>query len=150
MAEFGVVQQHIATIGVDGRSYNVSVKIAFDGIEYIGRLWFAEALTTDSGIPDHGAIPGRTVDEAIEFSKRLTTDDLVRRYYRARADKRRYMHLRHAVDEILTKVKYMNRVAVTMRTGMIDADGGSQELDQIQQQLHEVVDRLKGVAGVED
>jgi hypothetical protein len=79
MAEFGVVQQHLTTIGVDGKSYNVSVRIAFDGIEYIGRLWFAEALTNDQGIPDHGAIPGRTVDEAVVLAKRLTSDDLVRR-----------------------------------------------------------------------
>lgn len=150
MAEFGVVQQHLTTIGVDGKSYNVSVRIAFDGIEHIGRLWFAEALTGEYGIPDHGAIPGRTVDEAVALAKRLTTDDLVRRYHRARADKRRYMSLRRAVDEILTKVKYMNRVAVTMRTGMIDKDGASQEMELIQQQLHEVVDRLKGAAGVED
>ncbi|MBA2686951.1 MAG: hypothetical protein H0U64_02510 [Gemmatimonadaceae bacterium] len=150
MAEFGVVQQHLTTIGVDGKSYNVSVRIAFDGIEYIGRLWFAEALTNDTGIPDHGAIPGRTVDEAVVLAKRLTADDLVRRYHRARADKRRYMSLRRAVDDILTKVKYMNRVAVTMRSGMIDKEGANQEIDLIQQQLHEVVDRLKGAAGVED
>lgn len=150
MPDFGVTKQHLTTIGVDGKSYNVSVRIAFDGIEHIGRLWFAEALTDDFGIPDHGAIPGRTVDEAVALAKRLTTDDLVRRYHRARADKRRYMSLRRAVDDILTKVKYMNRIAVTMRSGMIDKDGGSQEIDLIQQQLHEVVDRLKGAAGVED
>ncbi len=150
MSEFGVVQQHLTTIGVDGKSYNVSLRIAYDGIEYIGRLWFAEALTTDMGIPDHGAVPGRSVEEAVAFAKRLTPDDLVRRYHRARADKRRYINLRRAVDEILTKVKYMNRLAITMRSGMIDTDGANQEMELIQQQLHDVVDKLKGAAGVED
>ena len=150
MSEFGVVQQHLTTIGVDGKSYNVSIRIAYDGIEYIGRLWFAEALTPDPGIPDHGAVPGRTVEEAVAFARRLTPDDLKKRYHRARADKRRYLRLRRAVDEILTKVKYMNRLAITMRSGMLDSEGANQEMDLIQQQLHEVVDRLKGAAGVED
>jgi hypothetical protein len=37
-----------------------------------------------------------------------------------------------------------------MRSGMIDKEGANQEIDLIQQQLHEVVDKLKGAAGVED
>lgn len=149
MAEFGVVKQHITTIDVDGKTYNVSIHTAYDGIEHIGRLWFSEATTSEAGIPDHGAIPGRTVEEAVALAQRFTPDDLLRRCHRAHSEKRRYMKLRRSVDEILAKVKYMNRVAVSMRGGMLDSDGASQELELITKQLHEIVSRLKDFAGVE-
>ncbi|MDQ3516042.1 MAG: hypothetical protein M3403_04625, partial [Gemmatimonadota bacterium] len=64
-------------------------------------------------------------------------------------EKRRYVKLRRSVDEILAKVKYMNRVAVSMRGGMLDNEGAGQELDLITKQLQEIVTRLKDVAGVE-
>ena len=150
MAEqLGTARHHIASLEVDGKTFNVSLKTAYDGIEHIGRLWFADASTGEMGIPDHGAIPGRTVDEAISLAQRLTNDDLMRRFHRAHAEKRRYIKLRRNVDEILAKVKYMNRVAVSMRGGMLDNEGAGQELDLITKQLQEIVTRLKDVAGVE-
>ena len=149
MAEFGVVKQHLASLEVDGKVYNVALKTAYDGIEHIGRLWFADASAEEMGIPDHGAIPGRTIDEAVSLALRLSNDDLMRRFHRAHAEKRRYVKLRRSVDEILAKVKYMNRVAISMRGGMLDNEGAGQELDLITKQLQEIVTRLKDVAGVE-
>ena len=149
MAEFGVVKQHLTSLEVDGKVFNVSLKTAYDGIEHIGRLWFADASANEMGIPDHGAIPGRTVDEAVSLALRLSNDDLMRRFHRAHAEKRRYVKLRRSVDEILAKVKYMNRVAVSRRGGMLDDEGAGQELDLITKQLQEIVTRLKDVAGVE-
>ncbi len=88
---------------MDGKPITVSVRIAYDGIEYIGRLVFTDAESGE-GIPDHGAIPGRTTEEAIEFARRLNVDDFTRRFHRARADKRRYSSLRRATDELLMKI----------------------------------------------
>ena len=50
---------HIATIDVEGKRYNVALRIDHDGVEFVGRLWFsdeawAEVLTLS---PD-AAIPG--------------------------------------------------------------------------------------------
>ena len=56
-------QTHVATIDHDGRRYNVTVVTQFDGIEYVGRLWFADESWDDVGTPDRGAIPGRTKEE---------------------------------------------------------------------------------------
>jgi hypothetical protein len=150
MSDYGVVQQqHLSTIEMDGKPCDVSVRIAYDGIEYIGRLFFIDPAT-GVGIPDHGAIPGRTIEEAIQFARRLTLEDFTRRYHRARADKRRYTALRKATDEILMKIKYMNRVSINMRKGLLDAEGANQEIELIQRQLHEMIDRLPTQAGLED
>ena len=149
MADFGVIQHTIGTVDVDGKTYNVSLRLAFDGVEYIGRLWFADSLTEGTGIPDHGAIPGRTVEEALELAKRLTPDDFRRRCHRALAEKRRYIRLRRATEDIIVNIKYMNRVAVNMRSGMLDADGASQELELIRRQIEEIVKTLPSHAGIE-
>ncbi len=148
MADFGIVQQYLTTVEMDGKPCTVSVRVAYDGIEYIGRLFFADP-NTGEGIPDHGAIPGRTVDEAVDFARRLTLEDFTRRYHRARADKRRYTSLRRAIDEMLMKIKYMNRVAINMQTGLLDKEGAKQEIELIQKQLHEMIDRMPGHAGME-
>ncbi|HUF66369.1 MAG TPA: hypothetical protein VMM17_10395 [Gemmatimonadaceae bacterium] len=149
MSEFGVAQQQLTTIEADGKRYAVTLRTAYDGVEHVGRLFFTEVGTHGPGIPDHSAIPGRTVEESVAMAQRFTHDDLMRRLHRAHADKRRYTQLRRAVDEIVAKVKYMNRVAVSMRGGMIDTEGASQELDLIEKQLLELVRRLKTMAGVE-
>jgi hypothetical protein len=80
----------------------------------------------------------------------LTPQDLERRCHRALADKRRYIRLRRATEEIITKIKYMNRVAVTMRHGMLDSEGASQELELIQKQIEEIVKTLPFHAGIEE
>jgi phosphoribosylformylglycinamidine (FGAM) synthase PurS component len=44
----------------------------------------------------------------------------------------------------------MNRVAVTMRHGMLDSEGASQELELIQKQIEEIVKTLPFHAGIEE
>lgn len=149
MEDFGVIQHPIGSIEVDGKTFNVSIRLAYDGIEYIGRLWFADASTDTVGIPDHGAVPGRSVEEAVDLARRLNDEDLKRRCHRALAEKRRYIRLRRATDDILINIKYMNRVAINMRSGMLDAEGASQELELIQRQIEEIVKTLPSHAGIE-
>jgi len=143
-------EHHLATIDADGALCDVFVRFAYDGLEHIGRLWFSGPAVGDNAIPDHGGIPGRTMEEAYQLAERFTPDDLLRRFYRARAEKRKYLQLRRAPETILEKVKYMNRVALSMRAGMLDPDGAKQEVDLVVRQLHEIVDILPTVAGVEE
>jgi len=144
------VQTHIATVNVGGQRFAVSVLISYDGIEYVGRLWFADEDWEDAGIPDRGVLPGRSRDEVVSQARRLTGDELVARYKRAAANKRRFLALRTVTDEFLRKVRYLNQVAISMRAGLIDLDGAAQEIDVTEHQLHELIRRLKDVAGVED
>jgi hypothetical protein len=51
---------------------------------------------------------------------------------------------------LLEKVKYMNRVALSMRGGLLDPDGAKQELDLVVKQLHDIVDTLPLLAAVEE
>lgn len=150
MALHDIIQPHIATIEHDGRLLDVSCRIAFDGIEYVGRLWFAETKLGDSGIPDRGALPGRNRDEVTALAKRLTPPELALRYRRAVSERRRFHELRRATEEVLSKIRYLNQVSITMRAGLLDEEGAAQEIDVTEKQLHDLVERLRFAAGMED
>jgi hypothetical protein len=140
----------VGTIDVDGRRFRVSLHTFFDGVEYVGRLWFADdGWDEDTGFPDRGALPGRSVAEVLAMAMRLRTEDLVRRYHRGVAEKRRYHRLRRMTEEILAKVRYMNQVAISMRAGLLDADGAAQEIELTEKQLYDLIGTLRHHAGVE-
>ena len=142
-------QPHIATLDYDGRRFNVSCRVVFDGIEYVGRLWFTDEAWDDAGLPDRGALPGRTREESLALARRLTQQDILLRYRRALAEKRRFVGLRRATDEILGKIRYLNQVAISMRAGLLDSEGAAAEIDLTERQLHEIIERLKSHAGIE-
>ena len=143
------VQPHIATLDYDGRRFNVTCRVVFDGIEYVGRLWFADETWDDAGLPDRGALPGRTREEALALARRLTQQDILLRYRRALAEKRRFVGLRRATDEILGKIRYLNQVAISMRAGLLDSDGAAAEIDLTERQLHDIIEKLRAFAGIE-
>ena len=150
MAPDTSVPPRIAAIEYQGRRLDVICRIVFDGVEYVGRLWFSPEGSGDPGHPDRAAIPGRTRDAVIALAKELTPQELTLRYRRALAEKRRYVLLRRATDEILTKVRYLNQIAVSVRTGLLDKDGATQEMELTERQLHEFIDRLRASAGAEE
>ena len=143
-------RSEITTTEIDGKSYGVSMRIVFDGIEHVGRLWFAEEGWDDDGVPDRAALPGRTRDEVIALARRLNTHELAQRFHRAQAEKRRFHNLRRLTDEILAKIRYLNQVGVSMRARLLDVEGAAQELELTERQLHELIDRLRPTAGVEE
>jgi hypothetical protein len=149
MALHDIIQPHVGRIEHAGRRVDVSCRIAFDGIEYVGRLWFADDDLADSGITDRSSLPGRSRDEVIALAARLTPAELVLRYRRAVAERRRFLSLRRATDDILAKIRYMNQVSISMRAGLLDEEGARQELDVTEKQLHGLVERLRFAAGVE-
>jgi len=144
-----IIQPHIATIEHDGRKLDVTCRIAFDGIEYVGRLWFADVKLEDSGVPDRGALPGRSRDEVVRLAERLTHPELALRYRRAVAERRRYLALRRTTEEILTRIRYLNQVSISMRAGLLDREGAAQEIDVTERQMHDLVEQLRHAAGVE-
>lgn len=142
-------QPPIATIDYQGRRIHVTCRVGFDGVEYVGRLWFAPEDGAEPPLPDRAAVPGRTRDEVLAFAQRLTPQELSIRHRRAQAEKRRYLQLRKATDEIVAKIRYMNQLAISMRAGVIDPEGAAQEIELTEQQIIEVVVRLKDCAGIE-
>jgi len=140
---------HVGSIEHLGRRYDVTCHISHDGIEYVGRLWFNEAETAESGLPDRGTIPGRTREDVLDYARRLTPRDLVLRYRRAVSERRRYFKLRHETDEILAKIRYLNQISISVRRGLLDEAGANQEIDVTERQLHESIERLRHNAGIE-
>ncbi len=143
-------QPNIGSITVNDRRHEVSCRIAFDGVEYVGRLWFSDPKSDVPAVADRGMLPGRTKDEVLALAQRLTEEELYARYRRAVANRRRYLALRDVTEDILRKVRYLNQVAISMRAGMIDLSGAAQEIDLTEQQLHDLVRQLRASAGVED
>ena len=144
-----IAQVHIATFTAADKRINASARVIFDGIEYVGRLWFADESLSNPPLPDRAAFPGRTREEAIDLARRLTPQELEKRYRRALAEKRRFHGLRRATDEILSKIRYLNQVAISMRAGLLDLEGAAQELELTERQLHECINKLRDQAGVE-
>lgn len=139
----------IRTINIDGQKYYVSLRVGYDGVEHIGRLMFTDA-STEIFYQDHGGVPGISVLDAVRKAKEFTESQLQQRCHRALSEKRRFGKLRRATDEMIDKIKYLNRVAVGLEKGTIDRDSGNQELDSVQAQLLDIVKKLRMHAGVED
>lgn len=139
----------IREITLDDQKYSVSLRVSYDGVEYLGRLRFTDAAS-DIAFQDHAAIPGTSALDAVRKATEFSETEMAQRCYRALSEKRRFSKLRNATDEMINKIKYLNRVAIGLEKGMIDPVGGKQELDQIQGQLLEIVKTLRLHAGVED
>jgi hypothetical protein len=151
MLHLGTVSQpHLTSLDLDERLYNVSVQISHDGVEFQGRLWFADDEWEDAGMPDRGVLPGRSEDEVLGLAQRLNQDELTQRFRRAVAEKRRFHGLRTITGEVLSKIRYLNQVAISMRSGFLDVEAAAQEIDMTEVQLHELVSRLRTLAGVEE
>ena len=151
MPEFGRANQtHVTVAEIDGRRYNVAVRVVYDGVEYVGRLLFADESWEDPGVADRGTLPGRTEEEVLALARRLRPDELLRRYRRALEERRRYSGLRTLTADILTSVRYLNQLAVSMRTGLLDTEAAAQEIDLTEQEILAKVTRLRDLAGVEE
>jgi hypothetical protein len=149
MISASLTHPHVGSIEHLGRRYDVTCRVTHDGIEYVGRLWFNEQGTAESGLPDRSAIPGRTRDDVLDYARRLTPRDLILRYRRAVSERRRYFRLRRETDEILAKIRYLNQIAISVRRGLLDEAGANQEIDVTERQLHESIERLRHNAGIE-
>lgn len=150
MVPYGpVTHTPLTTIHVDGRDVRVTLHSAHDGIELVGRLFFAEQGWTNSGIPDRGVLPGRTLYDVELMARDLRVEELAQRYRRANAEKRRFHGLRQLTLELLSKVRYMNQVAVSVRTGLLDVEAAGQELDLTEGQMEELVRQVRHLAGIE-
>ena len=123
--------------------------MSHDGVEYLGRLRFTDA-TAEITYQDHGTIPGGTPLETVQKARNFSAIEMAQRCYRALSEKRRFTRLRSATDEMINKIRHLNRVAIGLEKGMIDPAVGKPELDLVQSQLLEIVKTLRLHAGVED
>jgi len=140
----------LPAIAIDEQWYEVSVQLWHDGTKYAGRLWFEGPGTGEGGMPGRRLFYGGTPDELLERVQELTQDELRAQFRHAMVDRRRYLPLRAATDEILRNIRQLNQVAVEWRTGAADAQQCEQEMDRIEEQLRELVASLRTLAGLEE
>lgn len=151
MFQYGTVTHTpVGTFDYEGRRYQVTLHTSHDGVEFVGRLSFADDARPESnGIPDRGVLPGRTEGEVVALAQRLNAEELRQRFRRATAEKRRFHGLRAVTMELLDKIRYLNQVGVSMRSGLLDAEAATQELELTEQQMVALVRQAKRLAGVE-
>jgi hypothetical protein len=139
----------VTTTEIDGRMYSVTVRVEFDGIEHIGHLLFRDSeWEEDEGIRDHGTIPGRTGEDIQAVARGLTNHELALRHRRAVSERRRFTGLRLLTQEVLAQIRYLNKVATSMRAGLLDVDEAATEIANTEQRLHHMVGQLRVYAGV--
>lgn len=139
----------VTTTEIDGRTYSVTLRVEFDGIEQVGHLLFRDAdWAEDEGIRDHGSIPGRTRHDVLTVARALTDHELALRHRRAVSERRRFNGLRLLTQEVLAQIRYLNKVATSMRAGLLDVDEAASEIANTEQRLHEMVGQLRTYAGV--
>lgn len=143
-----IEQLHVTTIDIDGRRYNVSVAVEHDGVEHLGHLWFEDEEWDDDGYRDHGTIPGHSPDAVLAHARQLSHPELLLRFQRAQSDKRRFHGLRRATEEVLERIRYLNKVATSMRAGLLDVEEAAAEIDETEKKLHAMVGQLRHYAGV--
>jgi hypothetical protein len=139
---------HVTTVEIDGRRFNVSIAVEYDGVEHVGHLWFADEEWDDDGFRDHGAIPGHNPADVLAHARQLSQSELALRYERAQSDKRRFHGLRRVTDDVLNHIRYLNKVATSMRAGLLDVEQAAAEIDETEKRLHEMVGQLRDYAGV--
>jgi hypothetical protein len=139
----------LTTADIDGHTYDVTVRIAFDGIEHVGHLWFRDAdWDEDDGVYDRGSLPGRSPNEIADHARTLGAHELTLRYRRAITERRRYHGLRQVTHEVLNQIRYLNKVATSMRAGLLDLEEAAGEIAVTERRLHDMVDQLRTYAGV--
>ncbi len=143
-----IEQLHVTTVEIEGRRFNVSIAVEFDGVEQVGHLWFADEEWEDEEFRDHGAIPGQTPEEVLSHARQLSQAELALRFQRAQADMRRFHGLRRITEDVLTSIRYLNKVATSMRAGLLDVEEAAAEIDDTERRLHEMIGQLRHCAGV--
>ena len=139
----------VTTTEIDGRTYSVTIRVDFDGIEHVGHLLFRDAdWEEDDGVRDHGSIQGRTPNDILLAARALSAHELALRHRRAVSERRRFNGLRHITQEVLSQIRYLNKVATSMRAGLLDVDEAATEIASTEQRLHEMVGQLRLYAGV--
>jgi len=141
-------QTYIGSIEDLGLTYAVFCRVSFDGVEFVGRLWFAQPGQPQLGIPDRASFPGRTRDEVLALAQRLTPDELGLRYRRAFGERRRYLRLRRLTDVMLEKIRYLNQVAISRDGGILTEESARHEFELTERELHDCVEQLRTSAGV--
>lgn len=140
----------IASVEIDGQPMDVSVSVAYDGVEHVGRLWFAHLDGSGIVVTDRGALPGRTEEAAIARAQALTRDDLVNRYRRGLSERRRYRPLRRVTGDIIDGIRKLNGLAGSMRAGDLAPGDAAAHMAAVEAELHDLVTRLRDVAGDDD
>ena len=141
-------QGFVGYIHVDALQWRVMLRLRLeDEALWRGRLWFSESGGTE--VWDKEELLGHSVEELLRQARSLPTGELSRRFRTSYDERRRYFALRALVDDLLEKVRALNRVAMRVSVGELDPTRARVELDRLQLEMRALVDGMRDVAGQE-
>ncbi len=119
-----------------------------DEVWWRGRLWFSEPGGTE--VWDQAELLGRSPEEVLRQARGFSAPELVRRFNRSYDERRRYFALRALLDDVLEKGRMLNRAAALAgAAGEVRPGPSGAQLDRLQQEMKELVDGIRAVAGQE-
>lgn len=140
----------LPSMQVDNRWFEVALQIWHDGTRYGGRLWFTAVGAEADPIPGRRLFIGNTREELIGRVHELTADDTRAQFRHAMIDRRRYLPLRATTEEILHNIRQINNTAIALRNGTMSDQIAAYEMDLYEEKLHDLVSKLREVAGIEE
>jgi hypothetical protein len=134
----------VSTVEIDATRYAVTLGIAFDGVEYIGRLRFAdENWDADAGIIDEVGIPGRTPNDILTAAQALSIPELKQRHRRALSTTQRSRGWRRVTEDALAHIRHLSKLSISLRAGLLDVDDAAREIDATERQLADSLRQLR-------
>ena len=141
-------QGFVGYVHVDALQWRVMLRLRLeDEAWWRGRLWFSESGGTE--VWDKEELLGQSVEDLLRQARALPTEELIRRFRASYDERRRYFALRALMDDLLEKGRALNRVAVRLSLGELDAMRARAELDRLRLEMRALVDGMRDVAGQE-
>jgi hypothetical protein len=115
-----------------------------DGDAWTGRLWFSDRGGGE--VWDKEELSGPTYEDVLRQARTLAHEELVRRFRACYDERRRDAGLRERLDQMLENVRAVNRLAVRVAEGEMDAERADQEIGRLERELRELLDGVRQAA----
>jgi len=140
-------QGFVGYVYVGALKWRVMLRLHADLDGWRGRLRFSGSDGTE--VWDGDELLGRSPEALLQQARSLPAEDLIRRFRASYGERRRYFALRAVTDDLIERVRALNRVAVRAATHELEGSRAVREIAALQERMHFLIDGMGDVAGQE-